>query len=441
MTRGCAAALVALLAAAPAGAQAPAAPASTLDRPEAGVVLAGAKLKPLHGAAIDALRLARVGAAGLEPVPFQVDERAPDGGLCFDGGDERRSDADDRHLDSNDELVLRASDAGPRLAPGAATKLGGLTPAQTVELELVDPRGGGRGWLYLLRFDGLVPDGSAEDRIVLDWRGRDLLGWRGDRAHVVAGPSGTNALDLRELRFVAGKGKEPGPDVLDRAKLALRARYLFLDVQRRLDEVRARPVAWRDGPVRATARLVGETYLIWGHWVKLGPRSLLTLWGDRVELLLEAQLPVALEADAPSELDLALDFSPAAGGVAAWTDRNGKAIRGGSSRARDLKGVDAARPEWVCVTAPSGSILARLTLGPGLARASHRLLLVDSPVADAPEDAPGSLCQVGWRLDLTGLAAGSYELKLVLQLGPPLEPGQEAKLLAADDAPLQVEVR
>lgn len=414
----------------------------TIDRPETPVVIAGARLRRVAGAAIADLRLVRVDPgppARLRQVPFQVDERTPEGAWALDLGDERRRDSDDRHLDGNDELALRAGDAGARAAPGGPFALEGKAPLDAVELELKDPLTAQTGWLYLLRFEpGQAPPAGTDDRVALEWRGRDLVGWRGDRFRCASAASGTSALDLRELKFAAGEGW--GPDVLDRAKLAFAGRYLFLDIARRLDEVRVRPTAWRDGPVRAIVRLVGETYLIWGHWIRT-TRCELVVWGDRVELDVEVRLPVALERDAPSDLRLAFDMAPEAGAVRLWSDRNRDPIRGGSRRARELRDVDATWPRWIVVNTQHGSLLGRLRLGPGLGSDRHGLLLLDTPANDPPEDAPGALLQSGWRLDLSGLAAGTYQATTTLQVGPPLELGEESRLLRVEDAPVLVEVR
>lgn len=409
---------------------------STLGRTAGPVVVTGARLGAALGAPIERLRLYALHGGALRPIPFQVDERTPQGGFAFDGGEERRSDTDDQHLDPNDELVFMARHVGGRLAE-PWTPLDG--EGARVELQVSAPDRDHAGWVYLVRFDGPPPPAAAEDLVSLTWSGPDVTGWSSTRARVVSEPSGTGFLDWRELRF-ARPGGGWGPDVIDRVKLAFKARYLFLDLVRREDEVRSHLAGFIDGPVRVVARVTAETYLIWGHWVRATPRSELVIYEDRVELDLEVRMPVALEPDTASELRLALDFSPEAVDLAAWTDQRARPLRPGRTSAHDRREAAPAPPAWVAASCRDGALLLRLEPGPALASAPRALHLQDDRAPDPPEDVPGSHLALGYTLDLTGLRAGTYRARVVLQLGPPVQPGGEAPLLAPDAAPLQVEV-
>src|SRR5690606_25276112 len=89
---------------------------STLGRTTGAVIVPGERLEAALGAPIERLRLYALRGEELRPIPFQVDERTSQGGFAFDGGEERRSDTDDAHLDANDELVFMARHVGGRLA-------------------------------------------------------------------------------------------------------------------------------------------------------------------------------------------------------------------------------------------------------------------------------------------------------------------------------------
>lgn len=427
--------LAALLALAPRAAAQVEAEPLTLERKEGAVVVAGERLTAMLQAPIDQLRLYAAKRGELRPIPYQVDERTPEGGYAFDGGEERRSDSDDGHLDGNDELVFMARHAGGRLAPGAPP-LEGEVARQVIQV--TTPDRDQSGWVYLLRFEGAPPARADADLVSLTWSGPELTGWTGERARVVTAPSGTSFLDWRELHF-GRPGGGFGPDVIDRAKLTFKARYLFLDIARREDEVRSHVAGFIDGPVRVVARLTAETYLIWSHWLRTTPKSQVTLYEDRVELDLEARLPVALEPDAKSELRLALDFSPDAGDLTLWTDLQRRPFRPGRVSGRDRR-ESPGTPAWICVSGPEGSLLLRLDPGPALARVPRTMVLADDPLPDPPEDVPGSLLCAGYSLDLTGLVPATYRLRVVVQLGPPLQPGGEQTLLAPDAAPLRAEV-
>jgi hypothetical protein len=408
--------------------------ACTLDRQQGAVVVTGERLTALLGLPIERLRLFAARGGALAPIAFQVDERTPEGGYAFDGGEERRSDSDEGHLDPNDELVFMARDAGARL-PATSAALPG--EGARVVLALSTPDRDQSGWVYLLSFQEAAPPLPARDLVSLTWDGPEVTGWAGERARVVCAPGGTSVLDWRELRF-ARPGGGYGVDVIDRAKLSFKARYLFLDLARREDEVRAHFAGFIDGPVRVVARVTAETYLIWGHWVRTTPRSQLVIYDDRLELDLEVRLPVALEPDSNSELRVALDFSPEAGDLSLWTEQLRRPVRPG--RVARGKELPTGPPAWICVSSPDGALLMRLDAGPNLSNAPRTLHLEDGAVPDPPEDVPGSHLCAGYAFDLTGLVPATYRARLTLQLGPSLQPGGEARLLAPDASPLRVEV-
>lgn len=406
---------------------------STLKRPESPVVVPGRNLKPFLKRSIDAIRLYSFREGKLRPIPFQIDERTPDGQIAFESGDERRSDIDDGRFDKGDELVFMARDVGDR-APLGSIKLG---QSDLAELIVKDPRG--RGWVYLVHFEQAPPPLARGRYVSLDFRGDELRGWTAQRVQAKVGPDG-HALDLRSLRFAKAKGGY-GVDVIDRAKLHLSASYLFLDIQRRLDEVRSTWRSYRQGPVRVLAGVHAEAYLTWGRWLQTTRRSQLTIYGNRLELRAQFELPVALEANKASSLRLSFDFAQPAGGVRVWSNRNPKPIRcDGQGKDPGLPRLKTSGAQWIACSTPSGSLVLRLRLDAPLQKRRHRLFLRDGPEPDPPEDLRGSLGNAGFELDLAGLEAGRYEFVVSAHFLPgPLEPGAEVAALAVEDAPLVCE--
>lgn len=76
----------------------------TLKRIDDPVVVLGEKLKPLLGTNLKRLTLMAWTGQGLEPIPFQVDEKTPEGKYAFNKGPKAEKDTDPL-LDSNDELA------------------------------------------------------------------------------------------------------------------------------------------------------------------------------------------------------------------------------------------------------------------------------------------------------------------------------------------------
>ena len=411
---------------------------ATLERPESVVVILGEELGAVLDVRREQMGLFAWRGGSLEPIPFQIDERTPDGDFAYPLGDERRTDTDDGLLDANDELVFRAGDVGGRAPVGVVHQ----TNAGFVEIEVWDPaREGARGWVYLAAFAEGTPERAGDDRVALRWNEvGDLTGWETARLRVGGGPEGLNFLHLYELRF-AEEG-EVGPDVLDRAKIKLEVSYLFTDITRAFDEVRTGVRSYLDGPVRAVVRFSLETYLIWGHWIRTspGPGCRALIYEDRLELELRLRVPVDLERDQPSALRLSWDFAEAAGEVRVWSDRNPERWRAGSRRRSHLRAFERTYPRWVCVGLETGSALARLLPGENMEDVRYSLYLEEDDQPDPPEDDPGSRANTGFSLDLTGVRAGDYVCRLEWQFGEALEPGEERELLRAFE-PLRVTVR
>lgn len=405
----------------------------TLERPEASVVVLGSQLEALHGVAIDALRLVTWRDGAVRQVPFQIDERTPEEEYAYAYGELRRSDTDDGELDANDELVFMARDVGPRL-PAAALRLG---QGRSLELEVVDPDARHRrGWVYLLHYPVDAPPRTPQRYVTLERQDGHVVGWSGRRVLAAGAPDRRNLFDLDQLRFVLPEGGF-GPDVLDRVKLNLSASYLFLEVRRSVDEFRTALVGYSSGPIRAVASYQLEAYLIWGHWIRSTPRCRMKIYENRLELAGELVLPVGFEENRPSTLRLSLDFAPAAGAIRLWTADHPDPYRATGNRSAANR-LGTKYPEWICASLPTGSIVARLRLRGDLEADSrrHRLFLADDARRDPPEAVPGSLGNVGYELDLTGLPGSTYRFELTVLFGPPLRPGLEQWLLAAVDAPL-----
>lgn len=137
-----AACAVAALVAAPASGE-----AIRVERVHDPVIVPGAKLDGLAARDTTRLRLRRVEAGRLVPMPYQFDPRDADGEVSVDG-------PEDFVLDANDELVFMLKDAGERATPE-------LLPddcEQALEIEVTVPGDGGRAWAYLLAFRDPPPD-------------------------------------------------------------------------------------------------------------------------------------------------------------------------------------------------------------------------------------------------------------------------------------------
>ena len=132
-------------------------PAKTLARFHDPVVVSTAELLSLPDHRTASFRLYRVEKGELQPIPLQFDARDDHGDLVVDG-------AAEFVFDGNDELVFMAKDTGDQA-------LAGRWPADcdaVLEIAVVDPLHGERGWAYLVHFSGAAPSPAAEHYVSFD---------------------------------------------------------------------------------------------------------------------------------------------------------------------------------------------------------------------------------------------------------------------------------
>jgi hypothetical protein len=132
-------------------------PAKTLTRFHDPVVVSTAELSSLPDHSTASFRLYRVEKGQFFPIPLQFDARDDHGDILVDGAAEFR-------FDDNDELVFMAKDTGDQaLAAGWPADCDAV-----VEIAVIDPLHGERGWAYLVHFPGTPPPPAAEHYVSFD---------------------------------------------------------------------------------------------------------------------------------------------------------------------------------------------------------------------------------------------------------------------------------
>jgi len=249
------------------------------------VVMTGKDLGPLIGQAPEQMALMALHAGAWEPVPFQIDQKKPDGTYAYTSGPKAGPDPDPT-LDANDELVFMAKDAGDRIekeALPAGAKI-------AVELELSDPKNGKKGWAYLMSFSGPPPRSSKKYvKVELD-KGAKRYRFTGAQ-FVVEIPQGFIVPD-----YLAGIKEDGslGPNVLDRVKITLKiiVNMINYSFDLRGDHlIRADTQGWIDGPVRVIH--FNEGYVQVAKWIKfrMGGAMKVTLYPYNMEFPMEMEAP------------------------------------------------------------------------------------------------------------------------------------------------------
>jgi len=379
------------------------------------VIVRGAALAALPDPHTDHLRLYARRDGALRPIPYQFDARDADDTIELAG--------DAFAVDANDDLVFMAADAGARVSgapwpPGATAGL---------ELELSDPRDGGRSWAYLLHFAAPPPRAATAPYAVLD---ADGLHARSALYEVDYAP-GRNIFTALRVTPAAGGN---GDSLLRQTRMVGEPtlRILLADLRLRFDEqstiVRVEGV--RNGPVRAIRQVHLSVDL--GRFFPDLPNGIVHTYH------------YAGAFDTPSRIDIpwlvlrtlrafrfenVAVFAPAALPLRYWDGANpaGLDIPDGAATAQA-----AADHDWWAVSSAAGSILQVIAIPPAW---------LDWGIARGTVTRPDA---AGWSLlHMTRLQRhGTYEVRQLMAIVPHgYRPGAEAEALAMVHQPLQVQVR
>jgi hypothetical protein len=202
------------------------------------VIVKGQFLRNFHGIPIRKLALLGFRGGKLSPIPFQIDERDPEGFLVMTGGKMAGRDDDGGKLDANDELVFYVIDTGDRLPEAKRS--------DKIEIELTDPRyPDRRAWAYLAYFKtGKVPR-SDVDYVNYDPSMDSII----SKNYILGYPEGF--LLFNGLKFPPSAGGN-GEDIIDRLKLRIKIKAIgdVVNISVNEDDMTAEVLGWIDGPVR-----------------------------------------------------------------------------------------------------------------------------------------------------------------------------------------------
>jgi hypothetical protein len=225
-------------------------PASAASPPPSplAVVIKGADVPQLIGAAESHLEVLAVHNRELVPIPFQVDEVLPDGRYALPEGPEPLAAGRPAVLDRNDEIAMMLSDCGDRAE--ARNEL----PPRALEIGVLDGRRGVQRYAYIAEVQS--PRLSPVSYVKYDPRDGRIDGagyrmtFRGDF------PIG--------LALKNGHG-ETSPSLIKGTEVQVTARVLMLFKMRLSGEgVTNHVTAWRTGPIRVIREVSHSVKLILG---------------------------------------------------------------------------------------------------------------------------------------------------------------------------------
>ncbi len=206
------------------------------------VIVTGDQLGTLQEKEISHLRLYAGSEGKLTPIPYQIDERDPEGEFIFTGGDAAGEDVDQGRFDANDELIFVCGHAGDRvprtLWPGESTVGHEIVISDSRDLTK-------KAWAYLFYFPGDPPAPSEKDYISYDPESDRVVG-----KYYTVGYEKGYAL-FTDLIYAEESGGN-GQDFLDRLKFRVDVQLLggMVRIRRTEGDIRCKVIGWKEGPIR-----------------------------------------------------------------------------------------------------------------------------------------------------------------------------------------------
>jgi hypothetical protein len=397
------------------------------------VIVTGAQLSAFKGSDIDSLRVYASKNGKLSPVPFQIDERGPDGNFVFKGG----KDSDNGHLDANDELVFMVRDAGGTADKKAWPK--GVSKSATVEIR--DPVDGGKAWIYIFSFKGKAPARSERD-----YAGCTSGCNRIDAYCYEAGFSRRAPMAFDNLT-IKKTCNGPGKDAMDRLKVRFHGETkLKIVIERHEEDFTSKVAGVIDGPVRVIRSTENRMVLV-GRLPTPSSVSEQIYYADSFVFPIIVNVPVSLDTFMNDTWLRVTSESAYPPKTRFYNSRNKKGVLIDGKMSAEEKNLDAGSYNWqvVAFDAPplTGAWLNRLDFDKKKTPARIELYYMDDiTVKDPPDEYPGQIGNLGYYLkDVHRLGAGHHVLSTIMYAIPSYKPGDEARVMNVVDKPLKVTVK
>ena len=367
---------------------------------------------------------------GLEPIPYQFDQRDVDGEITLTEDGREAEFA----FDDDDDLVFMAKDTGDRVVEGAMPPGGD----SALEIDVSDPGSNAHGWAYLVHFTGQPPPRSSVRYVTFDPVRQEAraLSYQVSYSH-----DASNALDgVRVPRSAGGTGETviAGVSMRIRPTFFLFGTWPMTLTERNFSVVQD---GLKNGPVRAIRR-VRQSLDLGSLFPDLPNGKVNTFYyASFFTTPSTFSIPwVVLKALRDFHFDSIDEFGSPDPDTRYWDAHNpgGVSFSEGSRPA----GVDGDHDWWV-VSGRRGTFLHALVI-PEQWRAwgIRRGIVFRDPAATQTTRAEG--VGAGYSLlHMTNLQrAGDYQLDSMFAVLPqPYRPGDEAEALAASRVPLETVVR
>jgi len=413
----------------------------TITRLEDPVVVVGKYLKLMVGVNPEELSLMAYLNGKYMPVPFQIDQRYPNGEYAYTHGKKAKEDLDP-FFDENDELVFMIDDLGNKAPIGM--KPSGVVNA--VEIKIIDPVDLTYGWVYLFHYSNVPPRANMK---YVDF----LSNFKTNRFQVITHTSlGTgyilggelNACVFDEGRIGYTDGKM-SPDFLDRMKLRGKIYpTCFFPFDLKIDvSLQENLDAWIEGPVRVIYH--GDGYLKIVHLkIPINAESCTKYYRNHMNWRLDICLPFKLKNLVRRfPLTGLLDFNENITGARAYTNANPISadiiLDGRISKAERLLDFDSDC-KWIAGINDFGGLVFRLLYSQTWSNVRLKLCLrEDLNSREQPEDDPGEIA-IGLNFQgVENVDSNMMGFNTIFFLLPHFKAGEENAIIKIHDYPVETQ--
>jgi hypothetical protein len=418
---------------------------ATLIRKYDVIKVSGALLKRFEGCPIERLSLLSFRRGDISPIPFQIDERDPEGHYVMKSGKTAGRDEDSGRLDANDELVFMVWDAGDHLLEDKR-----VSDRDLIEIEMTDPRYTDRhAWVYLARYDRAAPR-SDIDYIHYDPSSERFIS---DNA-IIGYQKGLGFMFYHDLIYPECAGGS-GEDFIDRIKFRFKVDLFGGKVALERDEecFSADVLGWVDGPVRVLHSTSNHIRLF-EHLPSISFDNIAEYYPHMMTTPLIIRFPFNLNLIIKFlgirvfKVDIMGDLSGMIGGKAYTSLGMNGYTYSGCATEEDLEAIERDGVVWGLATREGVGTWFPRVLFPDVHNQFNHLYFTDNlEMQNPPDNVPGEIGN-GLTLDiaeypseiLDWLGTGRFVLRLDTYYAPPgMNPGDAREWFDILDYPLFID--
>ncbi len=404
------------------------------------VVVDGKLLQEISGVSLANLRVYSYRNGSFQPIRFQLDEMTADkGDWIFPEGPVANGELSNSKLDTWDKLILMVDDTGDKVSKEEWTD--GYTKG--VEVEVVDPLNGEKGWCYLLYFASNPPAKSAlPDYFRFNYEtNEEFSDYRYVRDIITKDGKRTTYYECFSIPKNAGGS---GESFVDRLKIRPTIKIMFGKVTIRLSEekVASNTIAYKRGPVRINKRL--EQYAILPGGIKA-----LRAITDIIQCRATATSPVLFQVPFKMNtivtsfvLRIGTDYNKNAFGAKIYNSNNTEGLLVDGKMDANERNFNTAFDKWRLITGPCGTFMTRSIPSEEIMKyAKVKMGYIDDLTAlDPPESTPGCIGYLYQDWDISAAPRGKYFMFLDFYWIPNFKKGEEVDYSNYMDHPVKIRV-